>query len=263
MEIAIQQPDDPRLRDFVALRDAQLRTSIEAAGGLFIAEGHKIIRRASAAGCRPRSFLLQERWIPGLADVLAAWPEVPCYIASGALIEKVSGFHVHRGALASFERPEQTSWEQLLESRRLIVCEDLVDHANLGGIIRVAAGLGWDGVVLSPGAADPLYRRAIKASMGASLSVPWRRMAGADDLRRLRDAGFRLVAATLRPGAHPLDDYDAPEKVALLLGTEGHGLSDAWSAAADDAVTIPMTDQVDSLNVATAAAILAYALRRR
>ncbi|HMR48466.1 MAG TPA: RNA methyltransferase [Arachnia sp.] len=261
MEIAVQNADDQRLRDFVSLRDSQLRTSIEEAGGLFIAEGDKIIRRAAEAGCRPRAFLLQERWLPGLADVLAAWPEVPCYVGSGALIEKVSGFHVHRGALASFHRPPQASWDTLLRARRLLVCEDLVDHANLGGILRIAAGLGWGGVLVSPGAADPLYRRAIKASMGASLAVPWRRMHDDEDLRRLRAAGFRLVAATLRPGAVNLDAYEPPEKVALLLGTEGHGLSDAWSEAAEDAVTIPMTDRVDSLNVATAAAILAYALR--
>lgn len=261
MEIAVQDPGDRRLRDFVSLRDSQLRTSIEAAGGLFIAEGDKIIRRAAEAGARPRAFLLRERWLPGLADVLAVWPEVPCYVASGALIEKVSGFHVHRGALASFERPAPAPWDRLLGGRRLLVCEDLVDHANLGGIMRIAAALGWDGVLVSPGAADPLYRRAIKASMGASLAVPWRRMDGDEDLHRLRDAGFRLVAATLRPGAVSIDHYDAPGKVALLLGTEGHGLSDAWSAVADDAVTIPMTDKVDSLNVATAAAILAYLLR--
>jgi len=245
----------------VSLRDSQLRTSLEATGGLFIAEGDKIIRRAAEAGCHPRAFLLQERWLPGLADILAAWPDVPCYVGTGALIEKVSGFHVHRGALASFHRPAQAPWDTLLTARRLLVCEDLVDHANLGGIMRIAAGLGWDGVLVSPGAADPLYRRAIKASMGASLAVPWRRMESDGDLRRVREAGFRLVAATLRPGAVSLDDYSPPEKMALLLGTEGHGLSDAWSAAAEDAVTIPMTERVDSLNVATAAAILAYALR--
>lgn len=261
VEIEIQTPDDPRLRDFVALRDSQLRTSLETAEGIFIAEGDKIIRRAAEAGCHPRAFLLQERWLPGLADVLAEWPDVPCYVAPGALIERVSGFHVHRGALASFERPAPTDWNTLLAADRLLVCEDLVDHANLGGIMRIAAGLGWGGVVLSPGAADPLYRRAIKASMGASLAVPWRRMTGDDDLRLLKEAGFRLVAATLRPGAVSLDAYRPEGKVAVLLGTEGHGLSDAWSGAADDAVTIPMTDRVDSLNVATAAAILAYALR--
>lgn len=255
--IEIHAADDPRVSDFVALRDASLRRG----GHRFIAEGVKIIERAFAAGCRPRSLLLQPRWLPGLERLLETWPEVPVYVASEALIEQVSGFHVHRGALGSFDRPAEASWESLTAARRLIVCEEIVDHANTGAIIRVAAGLGWDGVLVSPGGADPLYRRAIKASMGASLSLPWRRMAGAADLERLRRAGFRLVASTLSPQAVPLDDFDAPERVALLLGTEGSGLSKAWLQAADAHVTIPMTPAVDSLNVAAAAAILAYALR--
>lgn len=257
MFIDIEDPHDPRLTDFVGLRDAQLRRSEER----FIAEGYKIIERAFAAGCRPRGLLLQPRWIPGLQEVLGAWPDVPVYVGSEALIEKISGFHVHRGALGSFDRPAEASWEALLGARRLIVCEDVVDHANTGAIMRVAAGLGWDGVLISESGADPLYRRAIKSSMGASLELPFRRMSGAADLDRLKGAGFRIVASTLSPSAVDLESYEVAEKVALLMGTEGSGLSDEWLAAADDHVTIPMTELVDSLNVATAAAILAYALR--
>lgn len=261
MLIPVVDPSDPRLADYVGLRDSRLRRHLEHEEGLFIAEGDKIIRRAAVAGARPRSFLLQERWLPGLADVLAAWPGVPCYVGTAQLVEAVSGFHVHRGALASFLRPPETPWESLLAGRRLLVCEDIVDHANIGSILRVAAALGWDGVVVSATSADPLYRRAIKASMGASLQLPWRRMVSDEDLERLREAGFTLVAATLAPEAVALAEFPPAERVALLLGSEGHGLSQAWQEAADAKVTIPMAEGVDSLNVATAAAVLAYVLR--
>lgn len=261
MLVPVTDPTDPRLSDYVALRDSRLRRNLEQAEGLFIAEGEKIIRRAAEAGARPRSFLLQERWLAGLDDVLHTHPDVPCYVGTSELAEQVSGFHVHRGALASYIRPPETSWEQLLAARRLVVCEDIVDHTNIGSILRVAAALDWGGVVVSATCADPLYRRAVKASMGASLQLPWRRMTGDDELQLLHHAGFNLVAATLAPGSVPLDEYAPGEKVALLLGNEGHGLSEHWQATADAAVTVPMAEGVDSLNVATAAAIMAYVLR--
>ena len=261
MLIEVADPEDPRLSEYVSLRDAQLRRGIEQTGALFIAEGEKIIRRAAEAGAVPRSFLLQARWLPGLADILDRCPDVPCYVARGDLVEAVSGFHVHRGALASFGRPPEATWGSLLAGRRLMVCEDIVDHANVGSILRVAAGLGWDGVVVSSTSADPLYRRAVKASMGASLQLPWRRMTDDGDLERIREAGFTLVAAALVPGATPLDAFPAPDRTALLLGTEGQGLSRRWLARADHVVTIPMASGVDSLNVATAAAVFAWALR--
>lgn len=257
MLIDITDASDPRLADFVGLRDAQLRRG----GDRFIAEGLKIIERAFAAGCRPRSLLLQPRWLDGLAPLLDEWPDVPVHVATEKLIEAVSGFHVHRGALGSFDRPEEASWETVRRGRRVIACEEIVDHANTGAIARIAAGLGWDSLLVSPGGADPLYRRAIKASMGATLTLPWRRMDSLDDLARMKEAGFRLVATTLSDRAVDLAGYEAPEKTVLLLGTEGSGLSEAWLDLADDHVTVPMTDAVDSLNVATAAAIFAYALR--
>lgn len=262
MRIELTEAGDPRLADYVSLRDSQLRRKLETEGGIFIAEGEKIIHRAADAGCRPRSFLLQSRWLAGLADVLDAWPEVPCYVVSSELAEEVSGFHVHRGALASFERPAEAGWEKVLTGRRILVAEGIVDHANAGSIMRIAAALGWDAVIISATGADPLYRRAIKASMGASLTVPWRRMTDdVADLERLRTAGFHLVATTLAAGAVDLADFSAPERLALLLGSEGHGLTAAWQAAADSRVTIPMAPGVDSLNVAAAAAIAAYVLR--
>lgn len=262
MRLDVTDPDDPRMGDYVSLRDSQLRRSLEGERGIFIAEGDKIIRRAAEAGCRPRSFLLAAKWLPGLGDVLAARPDVPCLVADDRLIERVSGFHVHRGALASFERPDETPWELILGARRVLVCEDLVDHANVGSIIRVAAALGWDAVVISPGGADPLYRRAVKASMGTCFQVGWRRMTdSATDLARFRAAGFELAATTLSPGATPLTGYRAPEKLALLLGSEGHGLSADWLDASDVRLGIEMAAGVDSLNVATAAAIFAHWLR--
>lgn len=258
MIIPVSDLHDPRLADFVGLRDAHLR---RADAGRFIAEGLKIIERAFAAGCRPRGFLVRERWLRDLEGALEAWPEVPVYLADSVFIERVSGFHVHRGALASFERPEEAAWERIASASRVIACEEIVDHANLGAIIRVAAGLGWDAVLVSAGSADPLYRRAIKASMGASLCLPWRRMASSDELARLKQAGFTLVASSLSPTAVDLASYAMPERVALLMGTEGSGLSQRWLELADAEVTIPMAQGIDSLNVAAAAAVLAYALR--
>ncbi|MCG6566717.1 RNA methyltransferase [Tessaracoccus sp. ZS01] len=257
MIIEVSDPADGRLADFVALRDAQLRRSEDR----FIAEGLKIIERAFTSGARPRALLLQPRWLEQLAPLLAAHPDVPVYLGTEKMIEEVSGFHVHRGALGSFDRLPEAPWDALLAGRRLILCEGIVDHANLGVIMRLAAGLGWDGVVVSERSADPLYRRAIKGSMGASLVLPWRRMGGDADLERIRAAGFTVVASSIAPGAVELDAFEAPEKVALMLGTEGQGLSRSWLAAAEHHVRIPMTDRVDSLNVATAAAILAYLLR--
>ncbi|TRY18958.1 RNA methyltransferase [Tessaracoccus rhinocerotis] len=261
MLVEVTDAADPRLGDYVSLRDSKLRRNLEQAEGLFIAEGEKIIRRAAEAGARPRSFLLQERWLAGLDDVLAGHADVPCYVVSAELAERVSGFHVHRGALASYVRPPEAPWEQLLGAKRLVVCEDIVDHTNIGSILRVAAALGWGGVVVSATCADPLYRRAVKSSMGASLQLPWRRMADDDELQLLRAAGFTLVAATLTPGSVALDEYRPEGRVALLLGNEGHGLSRRWQEAADVAVTIPMAEGIDSLNVATAAAVMAYVLR--
>lgn len=258
MLIEVKEAGDSRLADFVGLRDAHLRRSD---GGRFIAEGLKIIERAFAAGARPRSLLLQPRWLPALQPLLDLHPEVPVYVGTEAMIEQVSGFHVHRGALGSFDRPAEATLESLARGRRLIACDEIVDHANIGAIVRVAAALGWDGLLVSQGSADPLYRRAIKSSMGASLTLPWRRMVSTQELGTLKQEGFHLVASTLSPDAVELDSYRAPDKMVLLLGTEGSGLSAEWLERADAHVIVPMAEGIDSLNVATAAAIFAYALR--
>ena len=218
--------DDPRLADYVRLRDASLRHSIEAAGGLFIAEGEKVIRRAAEAGYEARSFLLAPRWIEGLRDILDASP-APCFVVSEALAEQITGFHVHRGALASFHRREVWTVDDVIgapganapgasahgasarDVRRIVVLEDIVDHTNVGAIMRSAAALGWDGVLLAPRAADPLYRRAIKTSMGAVFALPWARLDWADGLIDLKRLGFTVVALALRDDARPLAEVAA------------------------------------------------------
>ncbi len=267
MLIEIAVADDPRLADYVRLREVSLRHSLEAAEGLFIAEGSKVIRRAVDAGYRPRSFLLTSRWLDELAGLLAGCPDVPVYLVSEELAEQVTGFHVHRGALASLQRQQRHTTAGLIAaSRRLVVVEDIVDHANVGAIARSAAGLGWDGLLLSPRSADPLYRRSVKVSMGAVLSLPWARLDNwAAAVPTLQEAGYLVAALTLAPGSVGLAEFAAelttrPRRVAILLGTEGHGLSDTWAGQADIAVSIPMRGGIDSLNVAAAAAVTCYAL---
>ncbi len=263
--IPVEEAGDSRLSDYLRLRDVSLRKLLETDQGLFIAEGEKVIRRALQAGYRPRSFLLAERWLAGLADVIQRWPDAPVYLVTEQLAETVTGFHVHRGALASLHREQRQRLEDLLRLDRVVVLEDVVDHTNVGAIMRNAAGLGWDGVILAPRAADPLYRRAIKVSMGAVFSLPWARFsdwAGAPEL--LRQSGFRTVALTLTPDAIDLDaarmELGTEERVAILLGTEGDGLSAAWTRGAELRVKIPMSVGIDSLNVAAASAIACYVL---
>jgi tRNA G18 (ribose-2'-O)-methylase SpoU len=263
----VSDPDDPRLADYVRLRETSLRRHLESTHGLFIAEGEKVIRRAVESGYRPRSFLLAERWLPGLADVLRRWPEVPVYVVTEDLAEEVTGFHVHRGALASLHREVRHSVDDLLRTERLVVIEDVVDHTNVGAVLRNAAALGWDGVLLTPRAADPLYRRSVKVSMGAVFSLPWARLDNwATGPERLRRAGFTTVALTLAEDAVDLAAVAAPlqatAKVAILLGTEGAGLSPHWTAKADIRAVIPMRQGIDSLNVAAASAIACYVLGR-
>ncbi len=262
--IAIDDPADPRLADYVGLREATLRHLLETEQGVFIAEGSKVIRRALEAGYPPRSFLLAERWLAELAELVEPL-DVPVYVVSEELAERVTGFHVHRGALGSLHRVARHGVEDVLAGRRIMVLEDLVDHTNVGAVIRNAAGLGWDGLLVSAHCADPLYRRSVKVSMGTVFSLPWARLpAGVAIGEVLARAGYRVAALALSDAAVDLDVFAAslaPEdKLAVLLGTEGHGLSPAWIAAADAVVQIPMRAGVDSLNVAAASAIAGYVL---
>ncbi len=264
--VSVDDPGDPRLRDYLSLRDVQLRKHIEAERGLFVAEGEKVVRRSVAAGYGVRSFMMTARWLPGLEAELAAAGDVPCYVVSDAVAEAATGFHVHRGALASLERRALPDLADVLRgARRVVVLEDVVDHANLGAVFRSAAALGFDAVVVSPRCADPLYRRSVKVAMGAVFSVPWTRLedwAGAVPL--LSAAGFSTVALTPDPEAVELGAFVAagvPDRLCVLLGSEGPGLSARWLAAADARVRIEMAAGVDSLNLAAAAAITFFALR--
>lgn len=264
----VSHADDPRLADYRDLRDVQLRTHLEAEHGLFLAEGEKVVRRAVEAGFRARSFLMAPRWLEGLADVLAS-SDAPCYVVSEELAEQVTGFHVHRGALASLERLPLPSLDDVLADvtgtpSRIAVLEDLVDHANVGAAFRNAAALGVAAVLLSPRCADPLYRRAVKVSMGAVLQVPWTRIdPWPEALVRLQERGYTVAAMTLADDAARLDDLVAsrPAQLALVFGTEGHGISSRTALLADVRVRIPMAGGIDSLNVAAATAVAFYATR--
>lgn len=242
--VDVADPDDPRLADYRDLRDVQLRQTLEAEHGLFLAEGEKVVRRAIEAGFSARSFLMAPRWLDGLADVLDR-SDAPCFVLAESLAEQVTGFHVHRGALASLHRPPPLSVESVLAgARTVLVLENLVDHTNVGAVFRSGAALGVDAVVLAPRCADPLYRRSIKVGMGAVFTLPWTRVADwADALPALSRAGYTTVALTLADDAVPLEDAVAGlDKVALVLGSEGHGLSPRWEQSADRRAVIPMRD---------------------
>ena len=263
--LPIDDPADPRLADYRDLRDVQLRKNLEAEHGLFVAEGEKVVRRAVEAGFRPRSFLMAERWLDGLDDVLSG-TDAPCFVLSEKLAEEVTGFHVHRGALASLERkPLPSLWSVLEDARSILVLEDVVDHTNVGAIFRSGAALGFDAVLLAPRCADPLYRRSIKVGMGAVFTMPWTRLPDwYDALPDLSAAGFTTVALTLAPDSTPVEEAVAGvERLALVLGSEGHGLSTRWEQSADRRAIIPMAEGIDSLNVAAATAVACYVAARR
>ncbi|WP_225845654.1 RNA methyltransferase [Streptomyces sp. HPF1205] len=263
--VAVEDPDDPRLADYTALTDVELRRRREPAEGLFIAEGEKVVRRAVAAGYAMRSMMLTPKWFGVMADVIEA-ATAPVYAVTPALAEQVTGYHVHRGALASMERAPLPDPAALLAAapRRVAVFEDMVDHANLGAAFRNAAALGVDAVLLSPRCADPLYRRSVKVSMGAVFQVPWTRFTDWPvGLGLLREHGFVTAALCLSDRAVTLDELAARRhgRLALLLGTEGEGLTPGALRAADTWVSIPMAAGVDSLNVAAASAVAFYATR--
>jgi tRNA G18 (ribose-2'-O)-methylase SpoU len=262
--VAVGDPDDPRLYDYTALTDVELRRRREPAEGLFIAEGQKVVRRALRAGYTMRSMLLTEKWVDALRDVIDEAP-APVYVVSDELAERVTGYHVHRGALAAMQRKALPDAADVLAgARRVVIMEAVNDHTNIGAIFRSAAALGMDAVLLSPDCADPLYRRSVKVSMGAVFSVPYARLTAwpRDLYGTVKDAGFRLLALTPAAEATALPDLAAHElpRLALLLGAEGPGLSPRALAAADTLVRIPMSHDIDSLNVGAAAAVAFYAV---
>nr|WP_297422774.1 RNA methyltransferase [uncultured Actinotalea sp.] len=290
--IPLDDPHDPRLADYVSLTDVALRSRHEPEKGLYIAESSTVLGRALAAGHRPRSVLVSPRWLPDLRDMLARaavgrrgdGPEataevgpsddvVPVYVAEPPVLEAITGFHVHRGALAAMHRPPLPTVAEVLAAarggagaRRVAVLEDVVDHTNVGAAFRSAAALGVDAVLVTPRCADPLYRRSVRVSMGTVFQVPWTRVdPWPEGISTLRDAGFVTAALALSEDAVVLDELEArpPERLAMVLGTEGDGLRPSTVAAADLVVRIPMAGGVDSLNVAAAAAVAFWATRLR
>lgn len=257
----------PELADYSQLTDVALRLISEPAGGMYIAESPKVIGRALGAGHIPRSALVLERWLPRTEELLAGYPDVPIYVGEPELLQSLTGFNLHRGALAAMRRPPLLPVADLIrDARTIVILEDIVDHTNVGAIFRSVAGLGADAVLVSARCADPLYRRSVRVSMGTVLQIPWSRLPEWPEAAPiLAAAGFQLAALALSEHAVPLDEYAAnrPDRVALVMGTEGDGLSRKALAAADTIVTIPMFNGVDSLNVAAASALALWALRTR
>lgn len=262
---------DERLADYTSLTDVALRRRLETERGLYMAESTNVIMRAVQAGHRPRSFLTARKWL----DSLTPWIELACgtadggetpvYIAEEEVLEEITGFHLHRGAMAAMNRTELADPFDLIENARLIaVIEDVVDHTNVGAIFRSCAALGVDCVLVTPGCADPLYRRSVRVSMGTVFQVPWTRVSpwpGA--ITSLREQGWEVAAMALSDNSVSLPDYCASleaRKVALLFGTEGDGLTRQAIESSSVTVRIPMAGGVDSLNVAAASAVAVYAV---
>ncbi|MCA1846285.1 MAG: RNA methyltransferase [Actinobacteria bacterium] len=265
--VPISDPDDPRVDDYRELHDARARRRMErpgdAAPGLFVAEGSHALERLLASGRQIRSVLVDRIRLEALGERLAGL-DAPVLVADQPTLRAVAGFPVHRGVLAAADRwPLPDPAEVLAGATRIAVLEDINDHENLGVIFRSAGSLGVDAVLLSPRCCDPLYRRSVRVSMGHVLSVPWTRLEPwPDALTVVAGAGFSLAAFIPSAGAEPVATWSiAPgERVAVLLGAEGPGLSPAVLAAADRRLTIPMRRAADSLNVGSAAAIAFYAL---
>ncbi|MGL4173313.1 MAG: TrmH family RNA methyltransferase [Actinomycetota bacterium] len=271
MPIMINDPADPRVTDFTQLTDVALRRTTEPARGLYLAESERVIRRALAVGHRARSYLMAERWIEPLADLVADAErhDVPVYVGSAEVLCALTGFHLHRGAIAAMHRPVLPSPAELLGSvkhsvQRVAILEDIVDHTNVGAVFRSAAALSVNAVFVTPRCADPLYRRAVRVSMGTVFQVPWTRLSPWPEcLDTVRSYGFTVAALTPTAKAISIDDINPHElpKLALIMGTEGAGVSEKATQAADFCLRIPMAGGVDSLNVAAASAVAFWALR--
>ena len=264
----------PELDVFVRLTGAQLRSKVEPEKGVFIAESPTVIEVAMNAGCEPVALLTDERLINGAVEkIIDRLPEgVPVYTATKEVLEQLTGFALTRGALCAMRRPALPSLEELLSgAKRVAVLENIADSTNIGAIFRSAAALGIDAVLVTPGCCDPLCRRAVRVSMGTIFQVKWGRIGesfsdwpewGLNELTRL---GFKTAAMALSDNSVSIDDEAlmAEEKLAIILGTEGDGLSKSTIASSDYTVKIPMSNGVDSLNVASAAALAFWQLRYR
>lgn len=281
--ITIDSIDDERVAAYTNLTEIQLRNRLEPERGLFIAESPKVIDRALAAGREPISLLVEEPWIEGMSQTFDVvdkrWgTDIPVYVASPEQLRQLTGYRLHRGALSAMRRwPLPSVEETCRDARRVAVMENIVDHTNVGALMRSAAALDVDAVLVTPSCGDPLYRRAARVSMGTVFQIPWTRIGGEDKhfwprrgLEELRSLGFTTVAMALSDDSISLDELtrrlnNSPEsadhidKLALIFGTEGDGLSRHTIAGADLTVKIPMSHGVDSLNVAASSAVAFYA----
>ena len=281
--LPIESLDDERLDVYTRLTERELRSVLEPEKGIFIAESAKVIERAVRAGYEPLSFLMGDKWVssmgPMFDEVERRWggTSVPAFVASMDLMERLTGFTVTRGALAAFRRPRIVPAAEFLAGVseaagdrpvRVCVLEGIVDHTNVGAIFRSAAALNVDGILVSPTCCDPLYRRAVRVSMGTVFQVPWTRIGGAarvwphDGLATLHDAGFTCAAMALTDDSVSLDDPSLLDidRLAVFMGTEGAGLNAKTIRGCDTAVRIPMAHGVDSLNVAAASAVAFWQL---
>jgi len=263
--LPLSSPDDPRIAVYRNVRERDL----VGREGMFLAEGEVVVRVLLTKGrFRAESLLLEERRVAALEDVLAQHPDLPVYVAPQAVMNEIAGFPIHRGILAAGLRGEEPSPDELLASldgpATVVALEGIANHDNVGGIFRNAAAFGARAVLLDGTSCDPLYRKAIRVSVGAALRVPFARAtSSAEMIASLRRAGFTLLALTPRREAKPLETFSFPERTALLLGAEGPGLVDETLAAADELVRIDIESDFDSLNVAAASAVALHAARTR
>ena len=271
--IEITDFNDPRLDVYARLTEAQLLNRFEPAKGMFIAESPKVIDRALNGGCRPVSLLMERKDIEGsAAEIIARCPEVPVFTADREVLAQLTGYHLTRGVLCAMLRPPLPAVEDILQNaRRIAVLENVMNPTNVGAIFRSAAALGMDAVLLTPGCSDPLYRRSARVSMGTVFQIPWT-FIGSEithwpepGMTRLKNLGFRTTAMALKDDSLSIDDprLAQTEKLAIILGSEGDGLTDSTIAQCDYTVRIPMYHGVDSLNVAAASAVAFWELRAK
>ena len=268
--IEITDFNAPELDVYARLTEAQLLNRHCLREGLFIAESPKVIDRALDAGCAPVSILVERKHIHGEArDVIARCGDIPVYTAEFDVLTQLTGYQLTRGLLCAMRRPELPTVEAVCSgARRVAVLENIMNPTNVGAIFRSAAALNMDAVLLTPGCADPLYRRCLRVSMGTVFQVPWTYLgdtaaeAPQVDLVRLREMGFKTVSMALREDSLSIRDprLAAEERLAIILGTEGDGLADSTIQGCDYTVRIPMSHGVDSLNVAAASAVAFYQL---
>lgn len=273
--ITVSDIHDPQLRMYSHQRDALLLSWPGYEHGLFVGESYNVIDRAMDSGLTPLSFLLEEKWLDKTMPLIEkAWerdPQIPAFVATHERYQAITSFEVTRGGLAAFARPALPGLESLLhDAHRIAILEDITNYSNVGAIFRSAAALGIDAVLVTPGCHDPYYRRAARVSMGTVFQVPWTRIGttsswAKEGIGQLHELGFEVAALALTPGAIPLDEprLASCKRLALVLGTEGEGLSHETIEACDHTVIIPMDHGVDSLNVAVASGIAFWELRYR